>query len=199
MSKTLSAAILSELSTKTHHWTLELIEIIIDPTDPNAILRLTNHYQDITFDSNVYTASGSMLGIGQYQENIEATNDALQVSLSAIDSAVFAAVLDNPVAGSTVKIYKAFLDEDLGTLIGDPYLVWSGIANSYSIDDNYEHSSSDTVNISLSCKSLLSTLMERQSGLYTSMPSYQFKYPTDYSMEFVAGLSDRSFNFGKEK
>ena len=198
MSKIFSTEILNELAGSSHHWTITMVELIIDPTDPNEILRLSNHFQNITYDGNVYTASGSLMGISQFTESIEATNDSLQISLSGIDPSVVAAVLDTPIAGSSVRIYNAFYDEETGTMIGAPYLVWSGIANSYSIDDSYEHSSKDSVNISVSCKSLLSTIMERQSGLYTSMPSFQNKYPTDYSMEFVAGLSDRNFNFGRE-
>jgi hypothetical protein len=183
-----------------YYWTLTFIEFIIDPTDAvNGILRLTNHFQDIEYDGNTYTASGTLMGISQYTETTEATNDALNLSLSGIDPSVVASILDTPIAGSTVKIYKGFYNEETGQVIGDPYLAWSGIANSFSIDDTYEKDSDDGVNISVSCKSLLNTLMERQSGLYTSLPSYQNKYPTDYSMEFVAGLADRSFNFGKEK
>jgi hypothetical protein len=182
-----------------YYWTIGMVEMIIDPNDPDQILRLTNHFQDIEFDNNTYTATGSVMGISQFTETTEATNDSITLSLSGIDPSVTAAVLDSPVAGSLVRIYKGFYDDYAGTLVGTPYLVWSGIANSYSIDDTYEKGSDDGINITLTCKSLLNTLMDRQSGLYTSMASYQNKYPTDYSMEFVAGLSDRSFNFGKEK
>ena len=198
MSKSFSSAITNELANKDHHWTINLVEMIIDPTDVNDILRLTDHYKDVVLDGNTFTAAGSMLGIGQTTESIEATNDSLQIQMSGIGSELIAPILNTPVAGSRVRIYKAFIDEDLGVIIGAPYLVWSGIANSFSIEDTYEHTSEDKVTIAVSCKSLLSTIMDRQSGLYTSLSSYQNKYSTDYSMEFVAGLSDRNFNFGKQ-
>ena len=181
-----------------YYWTITMVEFIIDSTSEDGILRLTNHFQNIEFLGETYFASGALMGVSQFTETTEATNDSITLSLSGIDPSVVAAVLDTPVAGSTVKIYKAFYNEETGELVGDPYLAWSGIANSYSIDDTYNKDSEDGVNVSVTCKSLLNTLMDRQSGLYTSLASYQSKYPTDYSMEFVAGLSDRSFNFGKE-
>ena len=149
--------------------------------------------------SDTYVAAGQLINIGSTSDNIEATDDSLAIGLSGIDSSITAAVLTSKVPGSEINIYRGFFNEDTGALYDNaPYLVWSGIASSYSITDSYDIDSGDAIDIQVQGKSLLSSIMDRQAGVYTSVSSYQTIDSSDKSMEFVAGLTNKTFNFGKE-
>ncbi len=198
MSTNLSSTILTQLSNETEHWLIDFVELKMDASDPSKIIRLCSHYANLDINADTYNAAAHLLSIGSTTDNIEATDDSLTIGLSGIDSSVTAAVLGSKVPGSEVNIYRGFFNEDSGVLVDTPYLVWSGLASGYSITDTYDSEIDDAIVIQLQCKSLLSSIMERQSGLYTSVSSLQAIHSSDTSMEFVAGLATRKFNFGKE-
>ena len=179
-------------------WPVELVKLTVDPSDNNKIIKLTNHFHNITVGSDTYIASGEFLGFSSVKENIDAKDSVITVTLSGVLSTATSVVLGNPVPGSTIEIYRGFYDENTGSLVQDPYLQWAGHVNNFSISDDYNLSEEDTITISVDCKSLLTTFLGRQSGLYTSLPGYQKYYSGDKSMEFVAGLADRNWQFGKE-
>ena len=179
-------------------WPVELVKMVVDSSDPDGTLRLTNHFHDIKVGTEVYKASGEFLGFGSLKEDLDAKDSVVSVSLSGVQSTVTQVVLANPLAGSLIEIYRGFYDEDVGTLVQDPYLQWAGHVNNFTISDDYNSSDQDTVTISVDCKSLLTTFLGKQSGIFTSLPGYQKHYSSDTSMEFVAGLSDRNWQFGRE-
>ena len=198
MSTNLSSTTLTQLANETEHWLIDFVELKMDDSDASKIIRLCSHYADLDIGSDTYNAAAHLLSIGSTADNIEATDDSLAIGLSGIDSSVTAAVLGSKVPGSEVNIYRGFFNQDTGLLIDTPYLVWSGLASGYSINDAYDLENDDAIVIQLECKSLLSSIMERQSGLYTSVSSFQATHSSDTSMEFVAGLATKKFNFGKE-
>lgn len=199
MSNNISSTILTQLANETSHWLVDFVEIKMSDTDSTKQLRLSSHYTDLVVGGETYVAAGQLMSIGSTTDNIEATDDSLSIGLSGIDSSVTAAVLSSKVPGSEINIYRGFFNEDTGLLYDNaPYLVWSGIASSYSITDTFDIDNTDAVSIQVEGKSLLSSIMDRQSGVYTSVSSYQTITSSDKSMEFVAGLTNKTFNFGKE-
>ena len=198
MSNIISSTILNQLANKSSHWLIDFVEIKMDDNDTSKQLRICSHFTNLDVDGETYIAAGQLMEIGSTSDNIEATDHSLTIGLSGIDGSVTSAVLNSRVPGSEVNIYRGFFDEDTGVLHDTPYLVWSGLASSYSITDTLNHDNEDSISVQLECKSLLSAIMDRQSGLYTSVSSYQTLDSSDKSMEFVAGLTDKRFNFGKE-
>lgn len=179
-------------------WPIELVKLVVDPADSAKIILLTNHFHNLTVGSETYIASGEFLGVSSISDNIDAKDNVVTISLSGVLATATQVVLDNPIAGSTIEVYRGFYDESVGNLVQNPYLQWSGHVNNFNITDDYNLSDQDTVTISVDCKSLLTTFLGRQSGVFTSMPGYQKHYSGDTSMEFVAGLADRNWQFGKE-
>ena len=198
MSTNLTAAVLTELADETNHWLIDFVELNMHATDETYRLRLCSHFADLDIGADTYTAAAQLLNIGSTSDNIEATDDSLAIGLSGIDGSVTSAILNSKVPGSEVNIYRGFFNEATGALVDTPYLVWSGQASGYSVTDSQNGDLEDSIDIQVECKSLLSAIMERQSGLYTSLSSVQSVTSTDTSMEFVAGLATRKFNFGKE-
>ena len=98
MPRGLSSSITTELQNQNIK-PIVLVEILF-PTPQ----RITNHYKDITFNSNTYTASGHLLSITTKAENSEVDTSQFQVELSGVDNAFISIVLNNVVSNDNVNI-----------------------------------------------------------------------------------------------
>lgn len=188
-------------------WPVDFVEIHVANTDPS---RLTNHFHNFTLESNVevgtheYVAASSLLSFSSVSNELEAKDNSLDISLSGVDQETIALVLGNPVEGSRIYVTRGFYNAALGKLVSDPVPRWSGRVISFSIQDDYRFSAEDSIVVTVSCKSLLSTLLERVTGRYTSVAGYNQhlqNYDTpiteDNSMEFVSSLTYFNPDFGK--
>ena len=104
MPRGLSSSITTELQNQNIK-PIVLVEILF-PTPQ----RITNHYKDITCNSNTYTASGHLLSITTKAENAEVDTSNFQIELSGADNAFISIVLNNVVSNDNVNIDIAFLD-----------------------------------------------------------------------------------------
>ncbi len=188
-------------------WPIDFLELKVGN---NPITRLTNHFHEFTlpsdFDSGThsYLAVSSLLGFGNVSDDLEAKDDSLDISLSGVGQTNTALVLSNPIEGSRIYLRRGFYNSTTGKLVDDPYLRWAGRVHSYSIADDYRFSAEDTIVISLTCRSLLLTLLSRATGRYTNQAGYEqylLSYNTplseDKSMEFLASLTNYNPQFGK--
>ena len=170
MTRGLSSAITTELQNQNIK-PIILLEILF-PTPQ----RITNHYKDITHNSNTYTSSGHLLSIGAKGEKADLDVGNFQVELSAVDSAFVSIVLNNNVSNDEVTIDIGFLDS-LDALIGT-FNYDIGFIESFSID-------TDKARLTLSCTSHFSDF-SRISGRKTNEGSQQNFFSTDKGMEFSA-------------
>ena len=187
------AAIASEMP-----WPVDFVEMVLDKNNASKTIRLTNHYHNVEISGNTYLAAGSFLGFTDITEGLEAKDNSVDIQLSGVDVSITASVLAESIEGSNVSILRGYYDDSTGQLVDPPFLRWSGRANNYSIQDDYNFTDQDAISITVSCKSLLSTLMSKKSGRFTSPQSFAKKNPGDKSMEFVPSLATFSPNFGKE-
>ena len=179
-------------------WPVDFLEIVVNGTSGGTVL-LTNHFHEIIVDGKKYLAAGQFLNFSDIADNLEVKDNTLDVSLSGVDSSVTSLVLANPVEGSLVTVSRGFYIENSGQLADGIYQRWSGRVNNYSITDDYNFSDDDKIVISLSCKSLLTTIIAKVSGRYTSPQGYQQFDSTDKSMEFVPSLPTFNPHFGAEE
>ena len=198
-------------------WPVDFIELVIPAglrPDGTArtfeVIRLTNHFHDISTTSSAmgedgnpiagnqtFTAVAQLLGFGNIADNLEVKDNNLDVTLSGVGSEAAAIVLANPVEGSRIYVRRGFYIERSGELVAPPYQRWAGRVYSYSIQDDFRFSDGDTIVISIQCKSLLLTILERVTGRYTNTSGYEQFFPNDKSMEFVASLVNFAPDFGK--
>ena len=180
MARGLSSDLLTELSTNNIKPIL-LVEILF-PTPQ----RLTNHYKDITHNSNTYSASGHLLNITAKSENAELDVANFTVKLSAVDSAFTSILLNNNVSNDEVTI-------DIGLLNGLDALI-----DTYQFDKGYIESfriNTDKATIDLICTSHFSDF-SRVAGRKTNEGSQQRFFPNDRGMEF-AGLTVQDILWGR--
>ena len=155
MPRGLSSSITTELQNQNIK-PIVLVEILF-PTPQ----RITNHYKDITFNSNTYTASGHLLSITTKAENAEVDTSNFQIELSGADN---------------VNIDIAFLDSS--DAIIDSFTYDKGFLDSFSID-------TDKAILILNCSSHFADF-SRVQGRKTNTGSQQRFFTGDVGFEFAA-------------
>jgi len=170
MTRGLSSSLQTELANQSIK-PIVLVEILF-PTPQ----RLTNHYKDITHNSNIYSSSGHLLSIGGKAEKSELDVGNFQIELSAVDSAFVSIVLNNVVSNDEVTIDIGLLDSSDALI--DTFNYDKGFIESFSIDTN-------TGKLILSCTSHFADF-SRVAGRKTNSGSQQIFYSTDLGMEFAA-------------
>lgn len=170
MTRGLSSSLQTELANQSIK-PIVLVEILF-PTPQ----RLTNHYKDITHNSNTYSSSGHLLSIGGKAEKSELDVGNFQIELSAVDSAFVSIVLNNVVSNDEVTIDIGLLDSSDALI--DTFNYDKGFIESFSIDTN-------TGKLILSCTSHFADF-SRVAGRKTNSGSQQIFYSTDLGMEFAA-------------
>jgi len=180
MARGLSTALKTELANQNIK-PIILLEILF-PTPQ----RLTNHYKDITHNSNTYLSSGHLLSITNKSENAELDVSNFTVNLSAVDNAFTSIVLSNNISNDEVTIDIGLLNSSDALI--DTYNYDKGFIESFRID-------TDKGLISLICTSHFSDF-SRIAGRKTNEGSQQRFFATDRGMEF-AGLTVQDILWGR--
>lgn len=187
------AAILSDIP-----YPVDLIVIEIDPSDETEIVRLTNHYHELIVDSKTYLATGEFLGFTEIVDDLEVKDTSLDIQLSGVSSSFTAVMLGTSIEGSLISILRGYYDESTGQLVDTPFLRWAGRVNNFAINDDHSFEDKDSIAITVSCKSLLATMLTKQAGRFTSPQGFEEFDAGDKSMEFVPSLVTFNPHFGKE-
>jgi hypothetical protein len=140
MARSLTTAVKNELATN------QLNPITLVYFNISTGLRFTDHYKDITYDSNTYSASSLLLGVSDISESSEVSVDSIAVSFSGADQTIISLVFNNEYMEKEAEIYKGFLNSSQ-QLIADPFLLFKGRVESFNLDED-ETSSTITLNYS---------------------------------------------------
>ena len=175
--------------------------LLIRLTVNGTVYRLANSYNPVTWNSESYTALGNFLGISEIQEDLRATNNQITVSISGIPSGVvgepnyIGLILQQPVKGSRIQIYRAFFDPDTRLLMANQvYLRFNGYISNFTLAEGNNQFEKDSTNtITLQCANINAIIERRVVGRRTN--------PTDFGadtgMYRVPIISNTSFDFGK--
>lgn len=154
----------------------------------------------ITVGGITFSNLGMLLQLGDISQNIKSTSDDITISLTGIDPTNVGLILSSNIKGSTVEIWRGFLDSD-NQIITSPttqfFKRYTGIINSVGISEDFNDQARTRVaTCSISCTSMRKVLENRIAGLRTNQKSWQFFYPSDTSMNRVASISNQYFDFG---
>lgn len=170
MARGLSNALKTELANQNIKPIL-LVEMLF-PTPQ----RITNHYKNVSFNSNTYTSSSHLLSITNKSESAELNVANFTITLSAVDSAFTSIVLNNVVSNDEVSIDIGLLNSSDALI--DTYNYDKGFIESFRIDTN-------KAIISIICTSHFSDF-SRIAGRKTNEGSQQRFFATDKGFEFSA-------------
>jgi hypothetical protein len=170
---------------------------------PGSVTTYTfcNAAASITVSGITFAGMGSLLGLSEIQQDMKNTSADLSVTLTGIASANIAILLGADIKGSTVEVWRGFLDSN-NQIITSPstqfFKRYSGIINSASISEQWDDGVRQRVaTCTVSCCSMRRVLENLVSGMKTNDSSWKFKYPGDSSMSRVAAISNTYFDFGK--
>tara|TARA_R100000742_G_C4262424_1_gene80236 strand:- start:67 stop:612 length:546 start_codon:yes stop_codon:yes gene_type:complete len=170
MARGLSSALKTELANQT------IIPCLLVTLGFASVVRITNHYKDITTGGNTFSSSSHLLKISSKSESSEINVSNFQIELSAVDNTFVSTVLNNNVSNDEVTIDVGLLNSSEALI--DTFNFDRGYIESFSIDTNR-----GTLN--LVCTSHFSDF-SRISGRITNNGSQQKYFSSDVGMEFAA-------------
>jgi len=173
MARSLTTAVKNELATD------KLNPVILIYFNISTGLRFTDHYKDITYDSNTYTASSLFLGLSDISESSEVSVDSISVAFSGADQTIISLVFNNDYMEKEAEIYKGFLNSSQ-QLIADPFLLFKGRIESFNLDED-ETSSTITINIASHWSDF-----ERIQGRRTNTASQQLYFSGDVGFDYAS-------------
>ena len=178
MTRSLTAGVIAELATNK----LNPVELIYLGISTGTYY--TDHYKNLTFDGNTYTASSLFLGSSEVQENADVAVNTLSLKFSGADTTIISLLLNNNYMNKPVKVYRGFLN-DSQELIADPFLLFDGRISSFTLE---EDTTSSSVNIIIASHW---ADFEKTSGRRTAENSQKIYFPNDKGMEFASKTAQR--------
>ena len=97
-------------------WSVRLVDLQIGDTT----YYISDHYRAIVVGPNTYLPNGSLLGIDEISATTRENEDTVTISLSGVESAFRADVLDADAIGGTVNISRGFISTGTGDIIDTP-------------------------------------------------------------------------------
>ena len=164
------------------------------------VLKFSDFNIPYTINSESYTSLGSLLSITDTSSELRATSQEVAVTISGIPDANVIDILDNPIKGSSIKIYRVFFNPQTGealSITGNPAQKFQGIVSNYDISDDLDMGSqTGSVTLTLACTSVVELLNNKVAGRRTNPVDMKQYYPTDVSFDHVLALTNSNFNFG---
>ena len=159
-----------------------------------------NAASPITVDGITFTNLGSLLSIGDIRRETKATSGDLTISLTGVDGANVAVILDSDIKGSLVEVWRGFFDSN-NQIITTPSLQffkrYQGYVNNFSVTENWDEQMRTRIaTCSISCSSFRMILQNRISGLKTNPSVWRNFYGNDSSMDRVPVIASTFFDFG---
>jgi len=174
-------------------------------TTPTATYRFASTPSALTIpavDSEPFGALGTLMRVGDAQQDIKSTANETTFTMVGIDTAMLGWVLGQEIKGSQIEAWHGFFDTD-GALIttggsGGLYQFFNGYINSFNITETWMEEVRTFVGvITVAASSIQLILRNRVAGRYTNNSSWQFFNSGDTSMSRVAFVSTINYLFGK--
>lgn len=153
-------------------------------------LRLWSGVGEYTFNSEVYTGGGTLIGISELRETTSIEAQGASFILNGLNSAVISVALNENYSGRRITVWKAFLDSS-NSIVGSAIMLGRFRADVLQIDN-----SGDSATLTMQAESELIDFQRARVRRYTA-EDQKTDYPSDLGLDFVADLQDREINWGR--
>jgi hypothetical protein len=183
--------------------------VLVKMTVNTGTYTIANTYGPITVGGTTYTGLGHFLGFAEIQDDLQATNNSLGMSLSGIPkdpgeaglgtwSSYVSLILNTPLKGSRVQIYRAFINDDWTISSDNVSLRYDGYVSNFTISDTEDlQNRTESYTCLLNLSSVHAILEKQISGRRTNPTDQKALYTGDTSFDRVPGLINAQFDFGK--
>lgn len=154
-------------------------------------IRVWTGIDDLTINSETYTGAGTLLSIGNLEENLELSSSSLNVSLSAMDNTVLNYALSENYQNRNITLFLGYVmggtNEVAGTLT-----LFKGRMTNLSVADTPDGST-----VTVQAESRLIDL-DRPSNFRYTKESQNFLHSGDTAFNRVSSLQDKEIIWGKQ-
>jgi hypothetical protein len=131
----------------------------------------------ISGSSVTYSSSSFIMGISNFTEETDISKQSLDLTLSGADQTFISTCLNENVVNDAVTIFRGLLADD-NSIIADPFLLYAGNIESFSVNE----SDTDSV-VNLTVVSHWADF-DKKNGRKTNNTSQQRFFSTDVGMNF---------------
>ena len=160
---------------------VHLLEVELDA--PTGTLRLTTAGIDLEHEGNTYTRAGHLLSVGDVEETTALLVHSLTVSLSGVDQALTALVLQELYIDRTLRVWRGILEPG-GGVLDSAFVIFEGRIDKPVIDEDPE---AGTSTVQLTAASAWVDF-ERKPGRRTNHDQQQQHFPDDLGFEFASEI-----------
>ena len=132
MTRSLTTAVKNELATNNIR-PVHLITIGFS-TPVNLTDNAYNLTSSVSGSSVEYATSSFLLSVPSFTEETDLTKSSLNITLSGADQTFISTCLNENVVNDSVTIFRGLLN-DSGTLIADPFLLYKGQIDTFSVNE----------------------------------------------------------------
>jgi len=147
--------------------------------DFSTKLYLTDFARDITYGSDVYTASSHLLDLSDVNETSNVQSSTFTLNLSGVNQSFISILLSENFIDRAVTISRVILNSS-GAVIGSPISFYTGRMDGFAIKDDVK-----TSQINLTAASHWSDF-EKESGRRTNHNGQQIHFSGDKGFEFAS-------------
>lgn len=176
----LDISLLNAVSAKSINM-VNMLELELD--EPAGTVRITDAGMDLTWQGNTYTRAGHLMGIGDIDETTALLVNTVTVTLSGVDQALTALVLQEYYIDRTLRIWRGFLDHNTGELVG-AFIIFEGRVDKPALNENPEEGTSTLVITAASSW----VDFERTPGRRTNHDQQQQFFPGDLGFQFASEI-----------
>ena len=161
-----------------------------------------NAPSSVTVNGITFAGIGAYMGVSEIQQDMKMSSVDVKLLITGLDPSNISLVLAANIKGSTLKIWRGFLDSNNQiTTIGGVqqfFQRYQGIINNISITEEYNTEARTRIaTCTISSASMRLVLDSRVAGMKTNPSSWRFLYPNDTSMDRVPVIASTYFNFGQ--
>jgi len=173
--------------------------ILIDLNLDGTQYYISSSYNELVYDSNTYTQLGAFLSLSEIAEDVKTTNGDIQIGLSGVPEDYVDAVLENPVKGGEVVVYRAFFNDDYTVDSANVFQRFKGIITNFTIEENVDILEGETTHtVGVSCASINTILENKVAGQRTAPNDREKFFTGDLTFNRVPDLMGVQFDFGRE-
>lgn len=168
---------------------------------PASTLLFSDHFENQTFDGELYVPLGRLMNISPTRSELRATTQTISISVSGIPNNSLQDILNTKYKGAPVEIRRGIYDSSTGSILPlggyNPAIKYKGFVSNWSLNEDYDVvSRSSTNTIQFECTSLIEILSNKRAGRKTNPASMKRFYPTERGFDRVPNLVNTQFNFG---
>ena len=179
MSRDLEADLITEIEAPVLSPIL-LSEFLFD----GGAVRFWNGLGELTAFGNIYTGTGNLLSISEYEETEDLQAQGISFTLSGIPSNILSIALQEPYQGRECNLYIGALDSS-NVLVSDPYCIFSGFMDVMEITE-----AGEICSIQVNAENKMVILNRKKDRRYTP-EDQKVDYSADLGLDFVPLLQDK--------